>query len=91
MVADFMTKPLQGSLFKKLRDYMWDALNPRQMWLAWAERRPARSLLRRARWMTSAVSQILAARNAPRLCHSSVDTIVPQECWGLYCAYGIMR
>jgi hypothetical protein len=22
MVADFMTKPLQGSLFKKLRDYM---------------------------------------------------------------------
>jgi hypothetical protein len=22
MVADFMTKPLQGSLFKKLRDYI---------------------------------------------------------------------
>jgi hypothetical protein len=52
MVADFMTKPLQGSLFKKLRDYIMGrvrCIKPRQMWLAWAKRRPARSLLRRAR------------------------------------------
>jgi hypothetical protein len=34
--------------------------------------------------MASAVSQLLAARNAPRLCHSSIDTIVPQECVGVY-------
>ncbi len=34
--------------------------------------------------MASAVSQLLAARNAPKLCHSSIDTIVPQECVGVY-------
>jgi hypothetical protein len=34
--------------------------------------------------MASAVSQLLAARDAPRLCHSSIDTIVPQEGVGVY-------
>jgi hypothetical protein len=34
--------------------------------------------------MASAVSQLLAARNVPRLCHSSIDTIVTQECVGVY-------
>jgi hypothetical protein len=34
--------------------------------------------------MASAVSQLQAARSAPRLWHSSMDTIVPQECVGVY-------
>ena len=34
--------------------------------------------------MASAASQLQAARSAPRLWHSSMDTIVPQECVGVY-------
>ncbi len=34
--------------------------------------------------MASAVSQLQASRSAPRLWHSSMDTIVPQECVGVY-------
>jgi hypothetical protein len=34
--------------------------------------------------MASAVSQLQAARSAPRLWHSSMATIVPQECVGVY-------
>ena len=41
--------------------------------------------------MASAVSQLQAARSAPRLWHSSMDTIVPQECVGVYMQAMIAR
>jgi len=39
----------------------------------------------------SAVSQLLAARNEPRLCQSSIDTIVSQECVGVYIVQTVHR
>ena len=39
--------------------------------------------------MASAVSQLLAASNAPRLCHSSIDTIASQECVGVYIVHTV--
>ena len=65
----------------------WDALNPKQMWLVWAVRSPARSLLRRVMQMTSAILHWLTTKIEPRFWHNSIDTIVPQECVGVYIAY----
>jgi hypothetical protein len=48
MVADFMTKPLQGSQFRNLRDYIMGRVRstkPKHM----LARRPTRKLLRRVR------------------------------------------
>ncbi len=65
----------------------WDALNPKQMWLVWAVRSPARSSLRRATQMASTILQWLATKVDPRFWYNSIDTIVPQECVGVCIAY----
>jgi hypothetical protein len=52
MVADYMTKPLQGSLFKELRHYIMGrvrCIRPKTNVVSLGQKRPARSSLRRAR------------------------------------------
>ncbi len=65
----------------------WVALNLKLM-RSVLVRRPARSLLRRARLMASTISQWPTASAVPSFWHNSTSTIVPQECVGvLYMAY----
>ncbi len=67
----------------------WDALNPKQMWLDWAGRSPAKSSLR-VMQMASALSQWLADKVEPRFWNNSIDAIVPWECVGVYTVYAVL-
>jgi hypothetical protein len=52
MVADFMTKPLQGSLFKKLRDYIMGrvrCIKPKTDVVSLGQKKASKKLLKKSK------------------------------------------
>jgi hypothetical protein len=52
MVADFMTKPLQGSQFKELRDYIMGkvrCIKPKPDVISMGHKKPSKKLLKKSK------------------------------------------
>jgi hypothetical protein len=84
MVSDFCTKPLQGSHFKKLKDYIMGRVRYVK------PKADAASIGKVAKKKVARVSGLRRStmggiKGCTRVCwHNSFMTIMPQECVGVY-------
>ena len=78
MVADFMTKPLQGSHFRNLRDYIMGRVR---------STKPKHNVISDGKKTNKAVtkkSKVNGKSRPSQVVGTVMSVIVPQECVGVY-------
>jgi len=87
MVADFMTKPLQGSLFRELRDDIMGRVRCIKLKtdvVSLDQKMASKKLVKKSKVNGKHRITVTGRKKCAKVCHISIDTIVPQECVGFY-------